>query len=361
MKRNLSTFYLILSFLFFFHCFFLNAEEIEFFKKFEIGSEENIEEMFFKIIDVRADRYGNIFIVDYGNNCIKKFSMNGKFLKEVGRRGQGPNEMNNPMGIDIDQKGNIYLNDYGNRRINVYDKNLNYIRTIKLNKSMSMEDVFIVPEGNLLIFRSARIIRDKYFNLFSIDGVHIRSFYDELHPFVPKMESMKELRNNLLTFVYLPAIANLNQDKTRIAFTHKIPQNPYKIHILDTKGNIIKVIEKKIKGYNPQEQKENFGHIISKNKNKLKNHTVLIMLEDLHFTKENYLVVQRKDELYINGSLDKFLMPIDVFSPDGYLIKEEMKFTEKISSIDSNDNVYTIIEDEQGVSKVVVYALRIKK
>ncbi len=104
---------------------------------------------------------------------------------------------------------------------------------------------------------------------------------------------------------------------------------------MDTKGNITKIIEKKIKGYNPQEQKENIGHIISKNKNQLKNHTVLIMLEDLHFTKENYLVVQRKDELYINGSLDKFLMSFDVFSPDGDIIKEEMKFTEKISSIDS--------------------------
>jgi len=352
---------LILSFFLIFNFLFLNAQEIEFLQKFEIGSEEKQEEILFKITEVKADRDGNIFIVDYGNNCIKKFSFSGKFLKEVGRKGQGPREMINPLNIDIDQEGNIYVNDRGNRRINVYDNDLNYLRTIKLDNSISIENFFILPEDKLLVFRSARVIEDEYFYLFSNKGEYIKSFYNKFHPYVSIINSSKDIQSHLLTFVYLASISNLNQDKTQIACAYSIPQNPYEIYLMDTNGNVIEKIKKEIKNYNPQKQKKILGYIISKNKDKLDDRTAIIMMESLHFTKENFLVVQRKDELYNQGSFDKFLISLDIFSSEGDLIKEEMEISEKISSIDMDNNVYTIIEDEQGISKVGVYKLKIKR
>lgn len=359
--KNKHVFSLILSLFFIFNFLFLNAQEIEFLQKFEIGSEEKQEEILFKITDVKADRDGNIFIVDYGNNCIKKFSFSGKFLKEVGRKGQGPREMINPLNIDIDQKGNIYVIDRGNRRINVYDNDLNYLRTIKLDNSISIENFFILPEDKLLVFRSARVIEDEYFYLFSNKGEYIKSFYNKFHPYVSTINSSKDIQSHLLTFVYLTSISNINHDKTKIACAYSVPQNPYKVYFLDTNGNIIKKIEKNIKNYNPRKQKRYLECITSNNKDKLDNHITIIMIESLHFTKENFLIVQRKDELYKQGSFDKFLISLDIFSPEGELIKGEMEISEKISSIDLDNNVYTIIEDEQGISKVGVYKLKIKR
>ena len=110
----------------------LNADQIQFTEKMRIGSEERKEELFFKIIDAKADANGNIFILDSHNNCIRKFSRSLKFMNEAGKQGQGPGEMNSPLGLAIDQSGNVYVNDYGNMRINVYDNNLRYFNTIKL-------------------------------------------------------------------------------------------------------------------------------------------------------------------------------------------------------------------------------------
>ena len=41
-----------------------------------------------------CDTEGNVYAPDYRANNIKKFGSNYKFLKAIGRKGQGPGEFN---------------------------------------------------------------------------------------------------------------------------------------------------------------------------------------------------------------------------------------------------------------------------
>jgi len=339
--------------------YYLNAEEIKFVKKIEIGSEEKKEEMFFKITDIKADKNGNIFILDSKENCIKKFSKKGEFLKEAGRQGQGPGEMRGSMGLDIDQKGNIFVNDYSNRRVNVYNNDLEYIKSIKLERPIPFEKFFIYSENELLMFHSVRIFGDKYFYIFSHEGEIFRSFFSIMHPYAPKMKSMEEIRNYLSTFCYIYAVANINQHKTKIAFAHGEPENPYKIYILNANGDIIKLIKNKITGYDPKKQRDYWNYFY-KHRTCPKDFKLLRHISSLHFTKENYLIVQRKNTYFEDGLIKKILFKIEIYSPEGDLIEEEMEFNAEILSVDSHDNVYTRVDDEKGTPKVVVYSLEIK-
>lgn len=347
-----------LSYFFFCSYLCLEAKNIKFVEKFTIGSEEREEEIFFRIIDAKSDLKGNIFILDYANNCIKKFSKDGKFLNEVVKKGQGPGEMTRPAGIDINQEGIVFINDYGNRRINVYNNDLNYISSIRLDPSLYIEDIYITPEGNLLILRSPRIVGEKYFNLFNREGTYICAFFDELHPFAPNMQSIKEIRNYMTSFFYLIGKANSNQDKTRIAFTHEVPENPYKIYLLDIKGNFIKIIKKTIKEYNPKKRQEYFARL-PKDKGHVKESYTYVTIGDLHFALKNYLIVQRIEEIYKSGTFTRFLTLLDIFSLDGDLVCEGMDFNGEILSVDQDNNVYARMEDEHGISKLVVYSLKI--
>lgn len=61
---------------------------------------------------------GSIFILDGANGIIKKFDMNGNFIKNFGGGfGNGPGEFTHPFDFDIDNNGNFYVVDIGKKSI----------------------------------------------------------------------------------------------------------------------------------------------------------------------------------------------------------------------------------------------------
>jgi len=69
--------------------------------------------------DMAMDAKGRIYILDSGNHRIQIFSPKGKYLRTIGRLGQGPGEFQHPFSIDIDSKGYLYILDRWNNRIQV--------------------------------------------------------------------------------------------------------------------------------------------------------------------------------------------------------------------------------------------------
>jgi len=76
-----------------------------------IGDVEDENCFFYKGFDFDIDQSGNIYILDYGKIRIQKFDQNGKFLKTIGRQGQGPGEFMSPSSLDISDSGDFYLKD----------------------------------------------------------------------------------------------------------------------------------------------------------------------------------------------------------------------------------------------------------
>jgi tripartite motif-containing protein 71 len=71
------------------------------------------------------DAQGNLYITEVGsrstgegqNNRVQKFSSTGMSLARWGTFGSGPGQFNSPAGIAIDQQGDIYVADIGNHRV----------------------------------------------------------------------------------------------------------------------------------------------------------------------------------------------------------------------------------------------------
>jgi peptidylamidoglycolate lyase len=65
---------------------------------------------------------GDFYVTDgYKNFRVVKFSRDGKYLLEWGKKGKGPGEFDIPHGLAIDSAGHIYVNDRSNSRIQVFD------------------------------------------------------------------------------------------------------------------------------------------------------------------------------------------------------------------------------------------------
>jgi hypothetical protein len=96
-----------------------------------IGEAEGKEEyMFSQIIDVGVDDEENIYILDFLESHLKVFNKSGEYLRTVGRRGQGPGEIQRAMNIYITHGNEILINDRGARYFHFITLGGQYIRSI---------------------------------------------------------------------------------------------------------------------------------------------------------------------------------------------------------------------------------------
>ena len=78
---------------------------------------------------------GEIFVCEgHASNAtasarIVKFDKAGKFIREVGKRGTGPGEFDQPHALAFDSKGRLFVADRGNNRIQIFDQDLNLLDT----------------------------------------------------------------------------------------------------------------------------------------------------------------------------------------------------------------------------------------
>ena len=84
-------------------------------------------DLFDQPTDVVVAPNGDIFVTDSHrnglNNRIVKFTKDGKYIKEWGRKGAGRGELSEPHTIAMDSRGRLFVGDRENNRIVIYSQN----------------------------------------------------------------------------------------------------------------------------------------------------------------------------------------------------------------------------------------------
>jgi len=103
---------------------------------------------------IRAITDGTVFVLDWGDTCIKVLDNKGKFIRQIGRKGQGPGDMDTPAWIDVDAAGNIYLADSRNMRVSLFDQKGDYVSSFRMEKFCSK--IWIDKSGRLFLEETGR-------------------------------------------------------------------------------------------------------------------------------------------------------------------------------------------------------------
>lgn len=96
-----------------------------------------------------VDPKGNIFVLDSGENHIKKFDSKGKDIKTFSRAGKGPGEILSCYQMAANPEGHIVTYDLGNRRFSFFDNDGSFLHSIPFQKIVWNFD--IGPKGNLFV------------------------------------------------------------------------------------------------------------------------------------------------------------------------------------------------------------------
>jgi len=104
-----------------------------------IGGNEKEDNYYFpKGVFIAVDDQGNIFAADMGNFRIQEYDKAGKYLRSIGRKGQGPGEFQYPSMICFDNEGNLWVSDLPTRGLKVFSPDGSYKKSVLLR-------IFIQP------------------------------------------------------------------------------------------------------------------------------------------------------------------------------------------------------------------------
>ena len=112
--------------------------------------------------DVAVAPNGDIFVADGHspldtNMRIVKFSSEGTFIKEWGKKGTGPGELNDPHSLAFDSAGRLFVADRENQRIQIFDQDGGFID--EWAQFGSPSGIFITPADTLYVADLAAGIR----------------------------------------------------------------------------------------------------------------------------------------------------------------------------------------------------------
>ena len=65
------------------------------------GSEAKGESALSRPYDIACDNEGNVYVLERSESVVKVFDKSGKYLRTIGRRGQGPGEFNFPVSLSV--------------------------------------------------------------------------------------------------------------------------------------------------------------------------------------------------------------------------------------------------------------------
>src|SRR5213592_879951 len=75
---------------------------------------------------VAVDAGSNVYVADWSNNRIQKFTSTGTFVTTWGTSGYYAGQFQGPAGVAVDAGGNVYVADTHNHRVQKFTNNGTY-------------------------------------------------------------------------------------------------------------------------------------------------------------------------------------------------------------------------------------------
>lgn len=203
-----------------------------------------------------SDKY--IYVLDSKMAKVKVYDLKGRFIREIGRKGEGPGEFMSPVNFCLSANGDIYIYDIQRRRMSVFSSEGSYKMNFIVEKPLPGK--FYVDEKNYIYttfeeFASEKFLdRDINFAKINSEGKVEKIFYKTfrltLIPF--KTGGMKG--NLYYEHPYMTHLYFTNTPKYNFVLMNSMR---YEIILFSKKGDILlRILKKEESSKVTQKEKE---------------------------------------------------------------------------------------------------------
>jgi hypothetical protein len=341
-----------------------------------IGNEEDENYMLYRTELPVVDKEGNIFVLDSENFRIQKYDRNGKYLKSIGRKGQGPGEFEEPLRLHLDTNDNIYVLD--RRMIHGFKNNGELLSTITSKEWIFrlIREFRVLKEGNIICNTTSRERKDGKPTDYSFSNI---DFFDSEGKLVETIATYSR-KMDFLKVSERGRISPPNYHESQLYFSPIDEElsvygysSEYMLFVINLSRNIVFKIEK---DENPQpipdEVKDKaLDYCIEKFIERLKNRawgrefSRGEIREAMNFPKYMpyfcNIISDDKERIYVRQFKSPWTenegVEYDIFNRDGYFLYR-LKLSKIIDTL-KNGYLYRVERDEgTGYAKIKCYRIK---
>ena len=216
--------------------------KLELKKLFTISGENDEDSLasFNQPLSMTSDKEGNIYILDMSSMSLKKFDKDGKFLKSIGRRGQGPGELFYPSFVMLIED-TLMIMSQGQKKISRFNTDGEFINDKRMEMDVQLPKTY--DNKNIVsytvIFNQNDADAKIKFSLSLLDkNLKVTNAFEKKEIDIQDFAQGKVNISDLL-IPFIPA-------KNKVYLSEN-DDNQYKINVYDMAGKKISTIKKKFK------------------------------------------------------------------------------------------------------------------
>jgi hypothetical protein len=153
-----------------------------------------------------VDEQGSIYVLDGKNYRIQAFDSQGKYLRTIGRKGQGPGDLDSPLSLALNRTSDELLVLQGIRRLSFFRTEGSFTRQLSINNSIRAQ---LDSRGQIYLLEQARSNEGiwsfdvKKLSMFGTDlgvvaSVPGQGYTGKINPFLPLNYFQVDRSDNLV-------------------------------------------------------------------------------------------------------------------------------------------------------------------
>lgn len=298
-----------------------------------------------ELIDFGVDVNNNYIFVDALAKQVLMFKNDGKFIKQLGRDGEGPGEFNQPKSVSFDEDGNIYIADNDLRRISKFDLKYSFINSF-------------VIEGTHFVPRFIKFIgKNIYMNAFKADfkniggGDHIvvyKSNGKYIKSFYPVSDWAS--KNNLGYF------SNCLFDSDQKGNIYAVQSAEFIINVLDTNGVLKYSFGKQPKYFKQPKPIDDLKAFFKKPQKEIEDfRNSFTPIENLILTKDGLVLISVRIPEKLRGNGKEYV--IEIYDRNGKHLTGNIETDYKLLCSDKDNNLYFLTKVEERDPSPPIYRI----
>jgi hypothetical protein len=315
------------------------------------GTDQAGEICLFKPGGFAVDTKGNVYIEDASDMAIKVFDQAGKFLRALGRRGEGPGEFSSVGYIIPLPDGRLLVTDPLARRTSFFEPEGQFLSSfawrqnfqriyLATDSSHTLEESVIFEETRGLWIRTIDFLGNELITFGKFSLPELKEFH--------MGEGM-----TMIPVPWGPASVFAG-DQTRQWLYH-CPSDKYEIEVYDRQANLIRKIDRRYERV-PVRSED-----ISEYRSRFADSPIVQLFLQMEFPKvksiTNRMIVDSEGNLWVRTSEvkreeGKEIAAYDIFNPDGFY--EARVWIDIIPAAFAGGRMYLMDEDETtGMRRVI--------
>ncbi len=115
-----------------------------------IGESDDPEKSFSEVSNFVIDDSEILYALDFKDRKIKVYDEEGKFIRSFGEQGQGPGELDMPIGIHLTPDNTLMIEDATARKLVHFTLDGTYIKHVSFADRLALVNLLMGPNGNFL-------------------------------------------------------------------------------------------------------------------------------------------------------------------------------------------------------------------